>query len=210
MVQQTHSYQQLVRVFQRVSHLSHMMAMLSWDEATMMPKGGADARGNTLGEITALLNETLSRPELMDWVKQAEIEPLTDWERGNLRFMKRNLSRVFEVDPALTEEMTRMRLKTETAWRECRPKNDFAGFLPWLKKIVDLAREEARQRGHAKRLRPYDALANLYDPGGRAEDYDRVFQVLREQLRPLSRTHELTKSHLFVRRVLLQSINKSN
>ncbi len=158
------------------------MAMLSWDEATMMPKGGGAARGEALAEITTLVNETLLNPELPSWALAAQNEKLSPGDVASLREMKREIDRVRQVDPELTQSLTRTRFESEQAWRDLRPKNDFKGFLPILKRVVELVREECRQRGRALGLSPYDALAEQYDSGGRSEDYRRVFRQLTEAL----------------------------
>jgi carboxypeptidase Taq len=68
------------------------------------------------------------------------------------------------------------------AWEEARPKNDFAGFLPHLEKVVSLTREMAER---LKTTSAYDALLDEYEPGMTEAELKRIFADLKGRLIPL-------------------------
>ena len=65
----------------------------------------------------------------------------------------------------------------------CKTKNDFAGFAPLLKKIVDLKQQQARAIGFQEH--PYDALIDEYEPGMSTKEVGAVLANLCDELVPL-------------------------
>ena len=83
-------YRKLGERFRRIGALRDAEAMLRWDLATMMPKGGARSRGDQLATLQALRHGLLTAPEMRDWLAEAEADVSLDaWRRANVREMKR-------------------------------------------------------------------------------------------------------------------------
>jgi len=68
-------------------------------------------------------------------------------------------------------------------WRTARAESDFSRFAPHLDRLVDLTIEKAELLGYEDDV--YDALLDLYEPGMRAAEVERVFAGLKERLVPL-------------------------
>ena len=66
------AYRKLEDRFRRIGALRDAEAMLHWDLATMMPKGGAQARGEQLAVLKALRHGLLIASEIGDWLGEAE------------------------------------------------------------------------------------------------------------------------------------------
>jgi carboxypeptidase Taq len=71
----------------------------------------------------------------------------------------------------------------QQVWVEARKKSDFGMFLPALRTIVALKREEAHYLGY--RDSPYDALLDHYEPGMTAGQLRPLFAALKARLVPL-------------------------
>ncbi len=178
------AYQTVEKYLRRVSRLQHLNAMAGWDQAVMMPSGGAEARGAAMSELAVVVVETMHSKELADALKLAETEvaQLNDWQKANLREATAFHARYTAVDAKLVEELTVTSLATEVAWREMRKNNNWKEFLPKFKKLVGLVREESRQRSIATGLPPYEALMSLYEPMLKLETVEKVFADLRKVL----------------------------
>ena len=48
------SYLALEQHFRRLAQLEHLEAIVAWDEATMMPEGGGEARGEAIATLRGL------------------------------------------------------------------------------------------------------------------------------------------------------------
>ncbi|WP_318376925.1 carboxypeptidase M32 [Enterobacter sp.] len=176
------NYQQLTRIFTRLSRFSHLSAMAGWDMFTMMPPGGSQARGEALAELSVLQHQILTDKNVAVWLAGAAQEDLNDVEQANLREMTRHYQQAALLPEALVEAKSLAGSKCEHAWRSQRPANDWAGFSANLKEVVKLSREEARLRADAKGCSPYDALLDIYEPDMTSARLDELFGDLKSWL----------------------------
>jgi carboxypeptidase Taq len=177
------SYEKLERHYKKLSELEHLEAIVAWDEAAMMPEGGASSRAEALATLRGLVHEHASQPALAEWLAAAaEQSGLDDWQRANLREMTRGYRRATALPAALVEATSRAESRSEQAWRKLRPQNDWAAFRPLLEDVVRTKREVATVLGEAFGLDPYDALLDAYEPGARSRDIAGLFTALGEFL----------------------------
>ena len=174
------AYLRLVDRFARLAALGDAAAVLHWDMATMMPPGGAEARGRQLAELNAVQHGILTDPETEAWLDEADPEGL--WAIANLAEMRRRWAHATALDEALVKALTTTAAACETAWRGARADNDFAAVLPHLDRLLALVRCSAAAKAERLGLDPYDALLDQYDPGTRRADIDPVFADLAEFL----------------------------
>jgi len=179
---QTQAYTALTQVFARLHRYAHLGAMVGWDQHTMMPEGGNEARSAALAELDVLMHRTGTDPSLRDWLAQAEQEDLSSFERASLREMQRAWRQWNSLPEQLVEAKTLAGMRCEHAWREQRRANDWEGFLGNFREVVKLAREEARLLADASGSTPYDALMDKYEPGMRSADIERIFGAVKTWL----------------------------
>ena len=184
----TPAYDQLARTFTRLHHLDHLQAMAYWDQAAMMPAGGAEARAGALAEVATLMHQLRTDPALKDALARAGDEPLDDLQRANLREIGREWRAANALPEALVQRTQLATSRCEHAWRTQRPANDWAGFLPNFREVVAVAREEAALLSQTSGLRPYDALMDRFEPGMTCERLDGLFADLRQWLPALVQT----------------------
>jgi carboxypeptidase Taq len=178
------SYAELVRHHKKLAQLEHLEAIAGWDEATMMPEGGGEARAEAMATLRGMLHEQASLPALGDWYAKAEAEAggLGPWEAANLREMKRGYVRAIALPGDLVEASSRAESKSEQAWRKLRKENDWAAFLPLQSEVFARKREVAHALSEKLGLGLYDALLDGYEPGGRSADIAVLFARLGEVL----------------------------
>ncbi|MEX2649409.1 MAG: carboxypeptidase M32, partial [Alphaproteobacteria bacterium] len=172
------AYAELERRHARLSHLNGARAVLSWDHQAMMPDGGAEARTEQIAVLGVLEHELATDPAQGELLAAAAAEPLDDWQRANLREMKRRWRHATALDADLVERLSRAVSSGEQAWRAARPLSDFAGFAPALDAVLRLAREVAARKADALGLAPYDALLDEYEPGFASLRIDGLFADL--------------------------------
>ncbi len=176
----TAAYEQLRGRFARLANLNGAAAMLHWDAAAMMPTGGAAARAEQLATLSLLAHEMLCQDEVADLLHRAEatMAGLGPWEQANLREMRREWSHATALPGDLVAALSRAGSACEMIWRTARADDDFATLCPYLEAVVALVRETAAAKAEAFGCPPYDALLSQYEPGMRAVDIDREFDVL--------------------------------
>ncbi|MDX1709546.1 MAG: carboxypeptidase M32 [Rhodovibrionaceae bacterium] len=174
------AYETLEIRFRRLNALREAAGMLHWDMSTMMPRGGAEARTEQLAALEVVTHDMLTAadvPELLDAAEEMA-EALGEWQRANLREMRRQWLHAAAVPADLVEAQARATKRCEVVWREARAEADFAKVRDLLAEVLRLVREEAAAKAAAMGRSPYDALLDLYEPDGRSQRIDQIFADL--------------------------------
>lgn len=154
--------------------------MLHWDAAAMMPTGGAAARAEQLATLRGVAHQHLTASEIGDLLAEAESEngSLDEWQRANLREMRRRRLHAAAMPSTLVEAESRACSECEAVWRNAGSQNDFAAVLPLLERILRLEREIGAVKAEHLGSSPYEALLDQYEPGGSVAAIDRLFDEL--------------------------------
>ncbi len=177
-----------------IQHLSSAASVLSWDQETYMPAAGGAARADQLATLQTIAHDRFVSPEiealLTRWIDPTTGEP-TDrdgdaWNepaRALLREVWRDFSRAKKLPSDFVKRLGRESSIAQQVWTEARAKNDYPRFLPHLRTMVALKREEAGYLGYTHS--PYDALLDTYEPGATVSQLQPLFAALRKRLVPL-------------------------
>jgi len=179
------AFEKLRAYLRETKTLESCGSVLSWDQETFMPEGGAGHRARQLSALAGLCHGRVSSKELLDLVEAAERKlPAADSpEAALLREARRDHEMATRVPGALVEELAETTALARHAWLEARRKKEFALFRPWLEKIVKLTRRRADALGWKEH--PYDALVDEYERGETWRSIDAIFRPLRESLTAL-------------------------
>ncbi len=174
-------YEELEERFRELSHLGHARAILNWDEAAMMPRGGGDVRGESLAVLAAISHQRLTAPKIQALLDQAEDgdQQLGPWKRANVRVMRRSQQRASAVPESLVRASQIASTRCEQAWRLARDNEDWSAVSPLLEEVVRLTIEQAAALGENLSLPPYDALLDGYEPEARAAQVTHLFDDLK-------------------------------
>jgi carboxypeptidase Taq len=175
-------YHALTRSFTRIHRLSHLQSMAQWDQAANMPPRGNEARAAAMAEMAALMHRLRTDPQLGCELEGASGEALDDAQRANLREMRRQWNSATALPEALVERRSLATSRCEHAWRSQRQANDWAGFLPNLREVLEVTRECAQRLADHSGLAPYDALMDQFEPGMTSAVVRRVFGDVRQWL----------------------------
>ncbi len=178
----TPAYDTLAATFLRLHHLHHLQSIAWWDQAANMPPRGSEARAAALAEMAALMHRLRTDAALRDGLDRAEQEPLSDWQRANLREMRREWRQSNALPEALVERTQLAASRCEHAWRTQRPANDWAGFVGNFRAVLANAREEAAHLAEQTGASRYDALMGRFEPGMTCAQLDPLFGDLRRWL----------------------------
>lgn len=180
------AYQQLELTFKRLSHIDHINAIMNWDEATMMPLGGGDARSEAMATLREIEHNLLTAPENLELIEKAKADTtLNSWQRANLYWMEKHIVQNTELPVVLVKAIAEASVKSEQAWRQYRSENNWEDFLPHLEKVFNLIKEATIIRAEKSGLSPYDTLIDDYSPGISQQLIDPIFSRLKTELPPL-------------------------
>lgn len=178
------AYSALERRFARISSLDGALSMLDWDQATMMPEGGASARAGQIAALKLIRHEILCGAEIADLLAAAEDETaaLDPWRQANLSRMRRSWKHASALPADLVEALSLAACECEIIWRAARENNDFNALSPSLDALLKLSREAATAKAAVFGCSPYDALLDQFDSGAKAESIDSLFAELQDFL----------------------------
>lgn len=177
--------------FQRDTEaLSEVAGRLGWDQETVMPRGAAEQRSAEMAAMEGVLHARRTDPRIGDWLAAAT--PATEVEAANLREIARSYARNTKVPARLAAELARVNSLAQGKWAAARAADDVAAFLPVLREVVDLRREEASALATDGAL--YDALLEDYEPGATESGIAALFDRMRPRLVSL-RDRVLGASH---------------
>ena len=177
-----------------IQHLASAASLLSWDQETYMPAGGGLARAEQSSTVQTFAHDRLVSPdverllsECIDSSTGRLIESADDpWDesaRALLREVWRDFSRAKKLPSEFVARLARESSLSQQAWVQARASNNFPLFLPHLRTIAALKKEEAQYLGYERT--PYDALLDTYEPGATVAQLTPLFSALKDRLVPL-------------------------
>jgi carboxypeptidase Taq len=180
---------ELRRRLLEISDLRAAGAVLGWDHATYMPKGGAAARARHGATLDRLVHEKAVDPalgRLLDALQPYADNLSYDSNDASLiRVARRDFERAVKVPAEYVERASALGSASYDAWTRARPANDFATMLPFLNRALDLSRE------YAEFFAPYDHIADPLidgaDQGMTAASVRALLSELKRELGPIAR-----------------------
>ena len=169
--------------------LLRIASLLAWDQEVMMPAGGAGARADQLSTLGRIIHERATSPELGKLLDAAEpaaagLDPDSDDARL-VKVARRDFEKEIKVPAELCAAMVRTASESYPVWVAARKESDFARFLPYLERTLELKRRYVECM--AFEGEPYDALLDDFEQGLTVVELRKIFARLREVLIPLVR-----------------------
>ncbi len=170
----------------QIYHIGSALAVLNWDREVYMPPKGVSQRAVTVSNLAGILHQKFISPEfekiLKDVKKEMDRGNLSDEEAGVVREIRRDFERSKKIPTEFIKELAKTCSEAHDVWAKARKKSEFKKFLPYLKKIVELKREEADLVGYDNS--PYDALLDVYEPGLETKEASVILDDLKDFLVP--------------------------
>lgn len=177
------AYEKLESRFEDIYHLTHVQAIVGWDEAVMMPAGSGVARAKGLSTLHSHIHNMLIDNEVGELIEQAkEQTELTHWQKKNLNLIEKKHLNATLLPTSLVKSLSEANIRCEQQWRICRAENDWKGFLPYMEKSFSLLKESTQIRSQYWGLSSYDVLLDDYVPGFSQATIDPLFTKLEEVL----------------------------
>ena len=176
-------YKALENKLKTLSHLDHLAAITGWDEQTMMPVGGGEARSEAMATLMKMRHNLLISDEVGTLISQAKNEPLaSDWQASNLKLIEKQYLKNKCIPSDLVGRQTLASMASQQAWRTCRAENNWKDFAPLLEKTLELTKECANIQSDIFQQSPYDILLDEYSPGINQAIIDPIFNELEDFL----------------------------
>jgi len=170
-----------------VNDLASAAELLMWDQQTLMPSGGAEARGRQIATLQRLAHEKFTDEGigyLLDDLSRTYADlPYDTDEAALLRVTRHEYKQATQIPAQFVAEVSSHASATFSVWTTARPANDFASLRPRLEKSLELSLRYADYfPGYAE---PIDPHIDTSDFGMDAASVGDIFTRLRAELVPL-------------------------
>src|SRR5262245_53197716 len=169
-----------------INDLLTTVNLLVWDSRTMMPPGGAAARGRQVATLTRLARDLVCDDEMQRRLEGAERDvaanDAAEVDRTAVAQVREAVEGHRRVPAEIVEKRAALQSTASAAWVEARATDTFAKFEPFLTEIMALARAQADALGWD--AHPYDGLLKLYEPSETLASLRTLFGTLRQGLKP--------------------------
>ena len=176
-----------------LADLGHASSLANWDQQTMMPPHGAEARAESLATLTRISHALFVDDEtgrlLEGAAAEVEDESGRDPDSDDVRLValvRRQWDKARRVPAELAAEMTRAASRGQDAWITARETSDFAAFVPYLERNFELAQRYIEcHAGTDGFERAYDVMLDDYEPQMATTEVARLFDELKTALVPM-------------------------
>ncbi|ADB53688.1 carboxypeptidase M32 [Conexibacter woesei] len=184
--------QELRQRLAEIDDLGNAAGLLSWDQQTMMPERANAQRAEQLGTLSGIVHDRFTDPAIGRLLGELEGEeealrsadPDSD-DAALIRVTRRDWEKARRVPSELAVELGRAGGLGHQAWVDARARSDFAAFLPFLERNVELKRRYVELFDDEGWDDPYDVLLDDYEEGMKTAEVAALFDELRAQLVPL-------------------------
>src|ERR1700742_4556865 len=174
----------------QLSDVGHAMSLAHWDQQTMMPPQGGEARAESLATLTRISHEMFVDDETGRLLGDATSElNASDPDGDDVRLItlvRRHGDKARRVPPDLAAEMARAASVGQEAWVVAREAGDFHSFAPYLEHNFELARRYVECHVDSGDFEcAYDVLLDDYEPRLPTRDVSALFAELKAELVPV-------------------------
>lgn len=180
-------YQRLLERVYEIQDLRKAVRVLTWDREVNMPTGGDTARANQISTLKKISHALFTSDEMGELIQAATVEINGTGHRSTeaslIRQLQRDYARARQLPAEFVSQQAYVNSNAISIWKKARADNDFALYLPWLERIIDIAQEQAEYLGFQDER--YDALLDIYEPGATTAQVRRLFDKSKNELKPL-------------------------
>jgi carboxypeptidase Taq len=167
-------------------HLDQTIALLGWDEETMLPPAGRGERGEQLATLEGIRHTMLVSDRLGDLVEEIAAQSERNERLSRELVLLRRLRRhALALPQDLVRHFANAKSQSLGAWEEAYAKDAYALFAPSFDQLLALVRERAQALAVAGK--PYDALLDEHEPDMARSRLDPVLDEVRNALVPMVR-----------------------
>ncbi|HRT64702.1 MAG TPA: carboxypeptidase M32, partial [Candidatus Hydrogenedentes bacterium] len=146
-----------------IADVQAAIALMDWDEQTVMPPKTAGERGQQLATLSAMAHRMTTCSDMGRLLARAERAALSPDDRKLVEVALYDYKRKRRIPAHLIETFAQERSHAFQAWVTARKNSDFPLFAPHLDHLLELLRRMADCLGYNES--PYDAHLEDYERG---------------------------------------------
>ena len=162
--------------------IGHISAVLGYDFETVMSKEGGEERSRQMALLSSMTHEISSSERMRELLEElGALKDATDEQKALVRVRRRMYERASSIPSDLVEALSSASNSCQNQWFDARKSGDFKSFAPYLERLVELIKEEARHTCKGRSL--YDTLLDKYDMGFDSAQIDDLFNGMESTIK---------------------------
>ncbi|MBL4715306.1 MAG: carboxypeptidase [Bacteroidetes bacterium] len=177
----SNKFEQYKGLMKRVADVHHTIALLHWDQETIMPSKGAAFRAQQIGTLAGISHEMFVDEKLGGLLNELNNDSsLNEREAKNIQETLKDYEKKKKYPTEFVEKLSVTVAESTHVWEKAREADDFSMFELHLQKVIELKRQECDILGYEEH--PYNAMLDNFEPGAKVADLDVLFTDVRKQL----------------------------
>lgn len=181
------AFEKLRPFLEKRRSLYHLISIINYDIATTAPRKAIEKESEMLSLIETEKAKISLNKEYKDLVVELKENPASPMEKRLAEILTKETVLMDNMPLETFQKISNDFRKSNEMWRICKPKDDFATWLPYFSLVVEGAKKKAEALRGNDNITLYEALLRQYEPGSSEEVLDRVFAELKAGLLPLIR-----------------------
>ena len=166
---------------QKIGDVIFSAALGHWDKETKMPPKGNAFRARQSATLMGIAHELFIDEKFADLLKNlSEDKSLSKDEATNVKETLKEFRMRKKYPTEFVETLSNAISNAYQSWQTAKKENNFNLYIPALKKMIELKKQEAEILGYAHH--PYDALLDQYEPGAKTAEVETLFNDVKLQL----------------------------
>lgn len=168
-----------------ISAYNNAMATISYDGSTVAPTGSAASRADTMAVLSSAAYQLSMSPEMEETLRflkahESELDAVTN---RRVQLLLKSFERNSKIPMDEYVAYSRLLSESDAVWHECKNRNDFATFLPYLEKVFATAKKFAGYIAPDKD--PFEVYLDECEEGLTRKSADEFFETVKNALVPL-------------------------
>lgn len=192
-------FKKLETLDKQITMINHITQILEYDLEVNAPKKAGLERSKQMAWTSIEAHKLSANDEmgkllsdLGATIDKEEGLGQSDYQKALIRKRYREYIKANKIPKELIEKKQMILTQSYEKWVEARENDDFLSYVPFLEKVVDVIKEEARLLKKDDQSL-YDALLDEYEEGASTKFLDEVFDNLNRDLQPLVRKYSQEK-----------------
>lgn len=189
-------YTDLKMKLREIDRLEGISALLSWDEAVLLPELAAEARNNQRAALAGVIFEKKTAPSLGNNISrllQDDAFSESNYDRAILRDAARSYDVEIRKSKDLAMHIAKLEGRGYESWVKARSNNDWGIFVHVLEEVISAKKELTRLTKPNMSL--YDGVIDDYERGMKSARIAELFMSLKVEIVSLISKILSSKAH---------------
>ncbi len=170
----------------QIVKLNHILAILEWDQDTVMPLYASEERGEQSALLSSLVHKMSTSSEIqesLDVLDGCDFE--SDIDNALVRYWEKELGRSLCLPNKFVEDFSKAKNSAHDSWLRARAEGDFSIYEKDLDKILSFAKEKMSlfsKVGSNSSRDLYDVALDVFEEGLDTKTVDLLFDDLEKTI----------------------------